>query len=324
MTERDLTRLLGASRTGELGALARRVAGRPYLSRADFLPDLSQEEGERLRGLAERAAGAGPAPILVFGVMPRSGTNFVRDLISHHPDVYPDPGRLWEFPLLHAARDARAFMDRFIAMFPRNGDVVGRWDALALLSGAWLRELQREAGAKRILLKSPHVQNLTLAPAIFPGAKIVLCLRDGRDVTASSMKTFSRWSPARKTFEQLAREWALSAEAILSFAPGGVNAHPDITVVRYEEMVADTRGDLETLFEAVGLDPALYPFEKLETMPVRGSSESARADDSRWQGEAKTADFKPVGRWSEWSAGQRRRFDRVAGATLRAAGYDAS
>lgn len=317
----DLRRVLRALRLSDVAPMARRVAGLPYLTREDFLPEIAPERVERLRGLALRARGEGPAPILVFGVMPRSGTNFLRDVLALHQDVHADPGRLYEFPLLHAGRDAAAFMDQFISFFPRNGEVLDRWDGLALIAGAWMRELQREAGGRRILLKSPHVQNIGLLTAIFPGAKAVLCLRDGRDVLNSSMRTFSGAALSRKTFSQLALEWKLGTEAILSFRESGANRHPDVMVVCYEELLQDQDAALGRLLAHTELDPARYDRARLDTLPVRGSSRSAAADDSRWQPERKGADFRPVGRWTKWSARRKARFDRIAGDVLERAGY---
>ena len=200
--------ILQSTQLSQVPKLGKRVLGMKYLKESDFLVDIAQDEAARLTKLAERAMGGPdvPAPILVLGVMPRSGSNFLRDLIAEHPDVYPDPGRLYEFPILHAAGSARGFMEDFIAMFPRNAEVLGKWDALAMLAGAWMRELQAEAGNKRILLKCPHVQFLSLAPIVFPNAKIVICLRDGRDLADSTMRTFKRRSLARKTLTQIAHE----------------------------------------------------------------------------------------------------------------------
>lgn len=322
MRRSDLKNTLGSSSLRQIIPMARRVLGLSYLTPDDFLPPITPSEAARLRNLATQAMGQGPTPIIVLGVMPRSGTNYVRDLLAKHPGVHPDPEQFYEFPLLHAAQDAAAFADRFTAMFPRNSDVMGRWDMLAMLAGAWLRRFQATAGDKRMLLKCPHVQNLSLVTSIFPGAKIVLCLRDGRDVTASSLKTFDRWSPARKTVSQLAQEWTLGTDAILSFAAGAPNAHPDVTIVQYEHMVADTSVQLAKLLDAVGLEQAQYPFDTLAAMPVRGSSQSEKSDDNRWQAEERKADFNPVGRWKGWKPSRIARFHRIAGPTLRAAGYD--
>lgn len=318
----SVIQILKSARLSDISRLTKRVLGMQYLSVDDFAPTIDPLDIERLRGLARRARGDGPAPILVLGVMPRSGTNFIHDLIGLHPDVKADPGRIWEFPLLHAARGATAFMDDFISLFPRNADVTSRWDAMALLAGAWLREHQVEAGSKHIMHKSPHVQNLSIAPHIFPEVKIILCLRDGRDVVDSSLKTFSRWSLSRKTFSQLAKEWQLSAEAILAFDESGAAAHPDVLVVRYEEAVSDPKTLVKRILHHTGLKPENYDFSKIEALPVRGSSRSDTSDDQRWKPAEKTADFKPVNRWASWSARRKQRFSRIAGHTLESAGYE--
>lgn len=294
--------------------------GLRYLRDSDFFSALPAAEAARIRELAAGARGEGPAPILVLGVMPRSGTNFVRDLLALHPDVCADPGRLYEFPLLQVAGSARVLMRDFVSRFPRNAEVTGDWDALALLAGGWLRQLQREAGDRQILLKSPHVQHLCLAPLIFPDARIVLCLRDGRDVVDSSLATFKGGWPRRKTFRQLAEEWRLSAEAILQ--ADGTGQGDDMLVLRYEDLVADQAGTLERVLAFTGLDPGPYDHDAAAALPVRGSSRGRRGGDARWQGEEKSADFKPVARWKAWPPSRRAKFDRIAGAALEAAGYD--
>ena len=318
-----LDRVLSAARLPDIVPLMRRVAGLRYLKDNDFLPEISREEADRLTTLSARARGDGPAPILILGVMPRSGTNYVRDLLALHPDVHADPGRIYEFPLLHAGRGAAAFMDEFISYFPRNEEVTTRWDALALLAGAWLREFQAEAGDKRVLLKCPHVQNLALAPYIFPGAKVVLCVRDGRDVVDSSLRTFGGRSLARKTFTQLAWEWRHGTEAILSFAPGGENFHPDMHLVRYESLVDASTNEVETLLTDLNLDPARYDHDAARALPVRGSSRSQAKDTERWQGEARSDGFKSVGRWEDWPTRRRGKFLKIAGDVLARCGYDA-
>ena len=318
----NYSQILKSPRLRDIYRFAKRVLGLQYLSADDFAPKIDPSEAERLRGLASRARGDGPTPILVLGVMPRSGTNFIHDLIALHPDVYPDPGRIWEFPLLHTAGGAAAFMDEFISHFPRNAEVTGRWDALALIAGAWLREHQIEAGNKHIMHKSPHVQNPSIAPHIFPDVKIILCLRDGRDVIDSSLKTFSRLSLSRKTFTQLAKEWQLSAEAILAFDESGTAAHPDIMVVRYEDAVSNPAATVKRILQHTGLKPENYDFIKMEALPVRGSSRSKASDELRWEPAEKTTGFNPVNRWVSLSARRKQRFSRIAGQTLESAGYD--
>lgn len=322
MANGQLATALRTARLADIGHLSRRVLGLPYMSREDFLPTLSYEAAARLSGLSRRARGDGPAPVIVLGVMPRCGTNFLHDLLALHPDVYPDPGTLYEFPLLSVTGAARALRDEFVLRFPRNAENVHELDLLAMLAGAWLGELRREAGSAPILLKSPHVNGVGLAPHIFSGARIILCLRDGRDVVDSTLKSFSRFSLGRKTFGQLSREWRLGAEAIASFRPGGENAHPDVIVVRYEDLISDLKANVSVILQHAGLAADRYDLDAAATLPVRGSSRSSAVGDDRWKPEARTADFKPLRRWENWSQARKDQFIRIAGPSLSAAGYE--
>ncbi|WP_282119674.1 sulfotransferase family protein [Ruegeria atlantica] len=322
MSVSNTAQLAGDLRINQVVRMTKRVLGARFLNDEDFMPEISQEQGRHLANLARRARGDINTPILILGVMPRSGTNFVRDLVSKHPDVAADPGRLYEFPLLHAAGDAAAFTRDFLRYFPRNEEVMGKYDVLAMLAGAWFRELQSQDDRKHILLKCPHVQDLSLARHIFPDAKIILCLRDGRDVVESSLKTFSRFSLTSKNFRQLADEWRLGTEAIMTFDNAGENANADTMIVRYEDVVADTHGNVRKVLSHVGLFEDRFPWDEIDKMPVRGSSRSKVSNDDRWKPEAKSADFNPVKRWASWSDSKKARFDRLAGSALELAGYE--
>ncbi|WP_170785324.1 sulfotransferase family protein [Ruegeria lacuscaerulensis] len=322
MGVRDTARIFGDLRINQITRMARRILGARFLDSRDFMPPVSAEQGAHLAALARRARGDIRTPILIFGVLPRSGTNFVHDLVGMHPDVTADPGRLYEFPLLHAAGDAAAFSRDFLRYFPRNEEVLGHYDMLAMLAGAWFRELQAQAEGQHILLKCPHVQDLSLARYIFPDAKIILCLRDGRDVLDSSLRTFSRFSLRSKNFRQLADEWRLGAEAILSFSSGGPNENADTMVVRYEDIVGNTPSHVQQMLDHIGLEAARFPWAEIDKMPVRGSSRSTAANEQRWQPQAKTADFNPVKRWAEWPDSKKARFDKLAGQALEQAGYE--
>lgn len=209
-------------------------------------------------------------------------------------------------------------------MFKRNREVMGRYDLLAYLASGWLVALQQEAPERHLLLKSPHVQNLSLFRHVFPHDILLLCLRDGRDVIQSSLTTFRRWRPRSKGLAELAREWRYGTDAILTFEPGGENAYANAKVVRYEALVQDPQGTVRDLLKHAHLDPEVYDFAALARLPVRGSSSLQSDGDQRWQPHDKPEDFQPVGRWRDtWSSRQKRRFEAIAGATAIRAGYAA-
>ena len=320
----DISGPLSFARVAEMPRYLRRAIGLRYSKPEDFNPKATPEDLARARDIVRRTRGEfAPPAILVLGVMPRSGTNFVHDVIGLHPHVRVDPGRIYEFPLLHVAAAAKAFQEEFLAVFPRNAEVIGRWDALAYLSGAWMRDLQRESGEQRMLLKNPHVQNLSLLGSIFPGDKIVLVLRDGRDVVESSLKTFKGEGLKRKNFSQLTWEWRDSADAILEWEENGPRRSSDVMVLRYEDMLERPDETLPRLLNHLELDPNLYDRAAFDALPVRGSSKSTAADGSQWKPQERSADFNPLRRWETWPAGRKAKFKRIAGDTLTRCGYDA-
>ena len=300
----------------------KRLAGMRFLGEADFITDIPGAEKSRLEDLSRAARGNGPTPIIVLGIMPRSGTNFIRDALALHPDTLGNENPLHEFPLLHSAGHAAFFADDYLDFFPASAQAVHRLDPLALLAGGWFRALQKSAGNKRLLLKSPHVHYLDLAPYIFADARIVICIRDGRDVVDSSLSSFKRVSLGRKTFSQLADEWRLGAEAIRRFGIGGDLANPNVLVIRYEDLHSDPDTNIRSLLAHCELEPERYDFDSFGSLPVRGSSRSEVGEKTHWRPEEKPENFSPIGRWKSWTPKQISRFDRIAGDALRRAGYD--
>lgn len=317
----DIRQILSYARLDQLPRYALRTLGRPTARMSDFVVPLSPDETARLAGLVRGVRGAQARPaVFVHGVLPRSGTNYLADVLALHPELQADPGRLWEFPLLYVAPGADALQREFLYMFKANAQVIGRYEMLACLAAGWMASLQQRHPDRRLLLKSPHMQNIGLFPALFPDDIALLVIRDGRDVVESSMKTFGG-GLMRKSFAALAREWQLGCEAALSFGEDGENRHPNVKLVRYEDLVRDTEATVRALLQHAGLDTVRYDFDALHKLPVRGSSSSTKDLSKRWQGEQKTAGFNPVGRWQNWPEARKRQFREIAGATLERAGY---
>lgn len=310
-------------RFGQSGQFARRLLGFPDLTPDDFCCPLDAAEAERLAMVARRVRGADHRPtIFVNGVLPRSGTNFIANALALHPAVAAFPRRMYEFPLLDVAPGVRALRHEWLAHYPENGSLVSEHEMFAYLASGWLAALQAETPGKHLLFKSPHVRHLGLFRAALPDDRLVICLRDGRDVIASSLDSFkvNSWL-TRKSFSQLVHEWRLATEAALACATGGAWAHPNTIIVRFEDMVADQEAEICRVLPAIGLDPTDYPFEQLAQLPIFGSSAGKRNGAWRWQRTTRDASFKPVGRFANWPEHRKRAFERLAGETLRRAGY---
>ncbi len=284
---------------------------------------LAGHEAARLAAVAHRVRGTSHRPaIFVNGVMPRSGTNFIANALALHPAIAAFPRRLYEFPLLEIGPGARALRHEWLAHYPENDSLVEDHELFAYLVSGWLADLQGESPDRHLLFKNPHVRQLGLFRAALPNDRLVLCLRDGRDVVASALASFQHHNRfTRKSFGQLVHEWRLATEAALAFTEGGPHEHPHITIVKFEDMIADQAAEIRRLLGAIGLDPDTYPFDRLAQLPVFGSSTARASGQWRWQRLTRDATFKPVGRFADWSDRRKRAFDNLAGETLRRAGY---
>jgi protein-tyrosine sulfotransferase len=237
-----------------------------------------------------------------------------------HGAVSAFPRGLFEFPLVELAPGARALQHEWLAHFPGNGRLVEEFELFGYLASGWLAALQAEAPNRRLLMKSPHVRQIGIFRAALPRDKLVLCLRDGRDVIASTLATFEG-GLLRKSFRQLVMEWRLATEAVLAFAPGGPRENGNTVVVRYEDMVEQPRQVLRQILPMLDLDPADYPFDELDRLPVYGSSTSREQGRQSWQPVTRQASFKPIGRFASWPEHRKRLFDQLAGEVLQRAGY---
>ena len=63
---------------------------------------ISEQALETARSI--RGLGRAPA-LIIHGVMPRSGTVYVGELLRLHPDLYAYPNEIWELPFLRQTED---------------------------------------------------------------------------------------------------------------------------------------------------------------------------------------------------------------------------
>ena len=282
----------------------------------------ASEQLERLAHIAGTVAGdAGPGVVMLHGVMPRSGTNYLHALLGLHPDTVCDPLDLRELPLLASLPDWRRAERQFFRFYEGNRGPLGDLDLMAHLTGGIMARAKASAPqAAQLVCKVPHTRYLAYLPGLFPGAHTILLTRSGPHVIQSTRKTW----PARrfgKTFADLCWEWRFATEAALDHAD---RSGPDsVRLLRYEDVLIDPRGTLSDLCAFLGLDDDRIDEAAIGSLPVLGSSEASRADGTvHWRPVAAQGDFNPAGRPVPWTGRQWRQFEAIAGATMTRAGYD--
>lgn len=266
------------------------------------------------------AAGDAQRPIFVLGIQPRSGTNYLFDLIRRHPDCAPATP-IWEdFLLAHAE-----LLERYARA------VTGHWNPDWGVDAGVRRELLRSLGdglrgflearceGKRVVSKTPCVDNLPLFFDLFPEAVCLVLVRDGRAIVESGVRSF-HWHR-----ESAIRGFDAAARRILAFERAGrAEAASRYLRVRYEDLYADQEGVLRKILACCGLDEAVYDFAGAEDLPLRGSSTLRTAPGERvhWEPMSRPADFDPTARFAAWPRARHERFNWIAAESLEAFGYE--
>jgi len=322
--------------------------GRALAPRAD-IPPLSPEE------LAEAQSFFRRPKFFVYGHA-RSGTTLLMRLLDAHPDVFCT--RQAHFftrpPYLHAL-----VSDPDIAFWLRRGSF--RWNRGRDLSPVVLRAaadfiLERDAartGAKIVGDKSPNSINdgeaIDLTHRIYPDAKIVYIVRDGRDAVLShrfqafidapqhlgradlriraefqrdpeSFRPTGKSLFTEKSIRDYARGWVRNVETTTERGRALYGDH--FHALRFEDLLADPAGETAKTWAFLGADPA-FPGADAAVGSVAGTNR-----DAQWQ-ETKAgeiADEIPKGQQGSWeeffSERDQRAFVEIAGETLEAWHYN--
>lgn len=168
------------------------------------------------------------SPFVFLVGSPRSGTTILAELLGRHPDAleWYEPYFIWDWHLGLSDDDVR---EAVLATAPVR-DFIRREFEIFL----------RKSGRKLILEKLPdHAFQIPYVNAVFPDARWVHIIRDGRDVTLSIQKEWHRRRETveRRSFRRLLRTagdmlrrqhfWRNRAQAVLfelrsnrSFRPG--------------------------------------------------------------------------------------------------------
>jgi len=248
-------------------------------------------------------------PIFIGGEG-RSGTTLMRVILDSHSQIACGPET-------HVLSD-RAFhrfhehvRRRWITRASQFGYTTEDLDDLVSeLVRGWVEPYMARHGKRRWAEKTPR--NVLFLPEIwrlFPRAKFIHMIRDGRDVACSLLPL--EWGP--KSYPAAARRWVRCIRA-------GVRYRADTRrylEVRYEHLVVEPERETRRVAEFVGeaWEPGMLDF--WQQPHDLASNESTTVDLER------PIHAESVGRWRrEMSSYGRWRYERIAGPTLKMLGYD--
>jgi hypothetical protein len=277
---------------------------------------LDMDKAEQLSG-----GDAVTSPVFILGMMQRCGSNYLSEILLVHPS-FGLPSILEEDYVLEHSHLLLEYVDKTYI----------RWRGLPWIKdpGECRKLLLRRLGDgllglltsqiakdKRLLAKTPAAYNVEKLLDLFPEAKLLLLIRDGRDVVESAAR---KWPTEPHEF--WVKQWAEGARSVLNFMEGSGRALKGKSweLVRYEELLERPQVVVTSLLRFVGIDPGRFDWDRMNRLPIFGSSQYP---DEMGAGRVveKASDFKPLGRWSDWSWSRKRTFKKLAGNEMVRLGY---
>lgn len=260
----------------------------------------------------------------------RSGTNFLSHVLNKHPQLmfpekhkYPDEHCLYIY-----IQDIKNYCYKTVKSWGKwTGGEKGSLDRqakkmMASIGNGILDYFSEglEEGQK-LLFKTPDAGHLEDYFHLFPNTRVVILVRDGRDTIESFRKSWG----GNGSFIHMSKRWKQRVNQIEEFkkraeASGYSNRY---FMLKYEELNTNANEELRKVFDFLNLDADLYPWSELDEAPVLGSS-SFRGGEGKvhWNPIAKDQNFKPTGKWKNWSSRRKKVFKKIAGAQLEKLGYE--
>ncbi len=233
-----------------------------------------------------RAANADPAPVFIVG-MPRSGTTLCEQILAAHAQVHGagERGALSQaFAALGGGRDEAQAVARIAALEAATLDAAAHH---------YLDDLHALAPEKtRIVDKMPgNYLYLGLVGLMLPGARIIHCVRDPRDI-GLSIFTFRFHGQHGYAHDLADLGWTIAQQQLLMAHWGAALPNP-VLAVALADWVADFDATLARVLAHLDLpyDPACERFHERESRVRTVSRSQVRQKVNarglgRWRGYA--------------------------------------
>lgn len=284
--------------------------------------DLTSQERAKLAetSLSAQTKFADRQLLFLFGVMPRSGTNFLYEMLLHITNIERPGIPFDELPIL-AWPQAFDGPSRLIRHFhPPSAQAFDRMSWLAFAAaGLRNRLLDMAPDGSMTIVKEPHFYGIDLFPLVFPQDRALLVVRDGRYIVDSFRRSFTK-NPWSRSFEDLCVEYSNAVRAVERFRNGPYADR--MMVLKFEDVNASRREHVEKILSWLGRKPGEGNLDGLDDMPIYGSSvRSVGSDGGLDWTPVKDESYNPAERSLDWTAAQKRTFERICGEANRRLGY---
>lgn len=200
------------------------------------------------------AQGDGRAAPIFFVGFPRSGTTLMERILAGHPDIVTAE----EQPFLSSLRGNAVRLSAARSPYPACLDDLSPAAILELRWAYWA-SVERYAGAigqgRRFLDKLPlNIVHLVLARRIFPDARVLVALRDPRDVVLSCFMQAFQPNDAMANFLSLEGAAGLYGEVMNLWLMSRSRLELGYREYRYEDLVASPQATVRGIVEFLDLE----------------------------------------------------------------------
>jgi tetratricopeptide (TPR) repeat protein len=190
-----------------------------------------------------------PRPIFVVG-FPRSGTTLVEQILASHSKIH-GAGELYD---VHRIFDMLPQLVSQPAYKPFDALKILDPDSAKAAAQIYLDSLELLAPPEvdRVVDKMPdNIRMLGLIALLWPGARVIACGRDPRDIAVSCWQAGFKTNPWSNVWEHIAQRFADHQRIVEHWR----RIRPlEWLDVRYEELVADPDEQARRLIDFVGMD----------------------------------------------------------------------
>lgn len=268
-------------------------------------------------------------PHLVYLVAPlqRSGHNYISNLLRNHAQIKSPSGTNLpgEQNIMQYSEHLMWYASKTVA--GQKGWETKTDELVKVQSAIFLRAIGYSLiefyskfispEAKYLLLKDPASAGIANFSSVFPEGKLICLMRDGRDVVQSYIKTWKGFD-----FELACKMWRDGTERMLNLPQEDKGKR--YLLISYEKVFDTPVEEMKKVLTFLNLSESEYAFDKIDELPIFGSSTNSVNEKGEvdWSITNNKKDFKPVGKWQQWTAEQKNIFKKVAGETLIRAGYE--
>ena len=256
--------------------------------------------------------------IFVIG-SPRSGTSAISWALAQHPKIWTSAESDFLVHLFRKKHLESAYeqaVGRSDGGWLETNDVSFEEFASSVGSGIDSLFRRRSNGAIWLDQTPGHTLLLPTLKVMFPGARFVHIVRDGRAVVRSMLNSgFENlgfqmsWT---QDFDEACKAWTVYARTANEF----VRANGEIAFEVTNESLREDRGEaIARIFDFLGLDFCEGSVRFLSTERINSSFGPSSC------AKARQAEQFALGEWSTWTEDQKSRFDESCGELRRALGY---